>query len=403
MQEAAYSLIPKELRAEAHLRIGMLLAEHTSAAKREEAIFEIVNQLNRGSHLITSVEDRERVADLNLIAGRRAKTSTAYASALKYLKAGQALLAEETWERNYAFVFAIEYLIAECELLTAEMGAAEIRLAQLTERARTRHDFCVVTRLRLTLYTTLDRCDRSVDVFLEWLRRDGTTWSNHPTREDVMHEYERIWTLLGSRQIEDLLGVTLITDRDVLDTLDVFTEIATPSILFDEHFSSLVACRLVTLSLEHGNSDAAPFAYVWFGMFVGPRFDNYEAGFRFGQLGYDLVEKRGLIRYQARTYMSMGAMVKPWAEHAASGRELVRRAFDLAYRIGDLTFASYSWDQLITICLAVGDPLAEVQIEAENGLTICQASTIWSGDRALRRAARADTISPRIDPAPWVL
>src|SRR4029077_7209264 len=56
VQEAAYSLIPKEQRAEAHLRIGMLLAAHTPEAKRDEAIFEIVNQLNRGSHLITSVK-----------------------------------------------------------------------------------------------------------------------------------------------------------------------------------------------------------------------------------------------------------------------------------------------------------------------------------------------------------
>ena len=104
MQEAAYSLIPKELRAEAHLRIGMLLAAHTPPAKREEAIFEIVNQLNRGSHLIVSVEERERVADLNLIAGRRAKISTAYDSALRYLRAGIALLTEETWERNYELV-----------------------------------------------------------------------------------------------------------------------------------------------------------------------------------------------------------------------------------------------------------------------------------------------------------
>ena len=108
VQEAAYSLIPKGLRAEAHLRIGMLLAAQTPPAKREEAIFEIVNQLNRGSHLITSVEDRERVADLNLIAGRRAKTSTAYDSALKYLRAGSTLLTEETWERNYELVFAID-------------------------------------------------------------------------------------------------------------------------------------------------------------------------------------------------------------------------------------------------------------------------------------------------------
>src|SRR5262249_778791 len=85
VQEAADSLIPDELRAEAHLRIGQLLAAHTPPEKREERIFEIVNQLNRGAHLITSAQERERVAELNLIAGRRAKTSTAYASALKYL------------------------------------------------------------------------------------------------------------------------------------------------------------------------------------------------------------------------------------------------------------------------------------------------------------------------------
>ena len=372
VQEAAYSMIPPPLRAAAHLRIGMLLAAHTPAAKREEAIFEIVNQLNRGSHLLVSVEDRERVAELNLIAGRRAKVSTAYASALKYLVAGRELLTEETWERQYRLIFATEYLMAECELLTAEKAAAETRLAELPRRANNRHDFCAATRLRLTLYTTLDRCDRAVDVFLEWLRSEGTVWSNRPTREDVLREYERIWTLLAGRQIEELMDLPLIVDPEVLDTLDVFTEIVTPSILFDEHLSTLVVCRLVTLSLEHGNSDAACFAYVWLAMFAGARLNNYKDGARFGQLGYDLVEKRGLVRYQARTYMSLGAMVIPWSQHVAAGRDLVRRAFDAAYRIGDLTFASYSWDQLITICLAVGDPLAEVQVECENGLAFAQ-------------------------------
>jgi PAS domain S-box-containing protein len=168
------------------------------------------------------------------------------------------------------------------------------------------------------------------------------------------------------------MELPLVVDPEVLDTLDVFTEIVTPSILFDEHLSTLVVCRLVTLSLEHGNSDAACFAYVWLAMFAGPRLGNYRDGFRFGQLGYDLVEKRGLTRYQARTYMSVGAMVMPWSQHVATGRDLVRRAFDIAYRIGDLTFASYSWDQLITICLAVGDPLAEVQVECENGLAFAR-------------------------------
>ena len=53
VQEAAYALIPDSLRAEAHLRIGRLLARTHAPDKREEAIFEIVNQLNRGVALIT--------------------------------------------------------------------------------------------------------------------------------------------------------------------------------------------------------------------------------------------------------------------------------------------------------------------------------------------------------------
>jgi len=372
VQEAAYSLIPNESRAEAHLRIGMILAANTPPARRDEAMFEIVNQLNRGSHLIASAAERERVADLNLIAARRAKSSTAYDSALKYLRAARDLLTEETWELNYELMFSIECLMAECELLTAEKTAAENRMTRLAERARNRHDFCVATRLRLTLYTTLDRSDRCAEVFVDWLRRDGTLWSIHPTREDVMREYEHIWELLGDRAIEDLIDLPLITDPDVLDTLNVFTEIMTPSQLFDEHLNSLVICRLVTLTLEHGNCDASCFAYVWLAMFAGPRFNNYRDGFRFGQLGYDLVEKRGLTRYQARIWMNMGSTVLPWAKHVASGRELVRRAFDAAYRIGDLTFASYSWDQLVTVCLAAGDLLADVQTECERGLAFAR-------------------------------
>ena len=265
-------------------------------------------------------------------------------------------------------MFSIEYLLAECELLTADMQAAEIRVSRLAERARGRHDYCVATRLRILLYTNWAKSDQAIDVFLEWLRRDGTVWSKHPTREEAMREYARTWTLLGSRQIEELVNQPLITDPEILDTLDVFSEGAPASFFFDEHLSSLVICRMVSLSLEYGNCDASCFGYVWMAFLAGPRFDNYRDGFRFGQLGLDLVEQRGLMRYQARTYLCVGALVIPWTTHPASGRELVRRAFDAAYRVGDLAYVGYGFHVSITMSLTVGTPLAEVQAEAESGL-----------------------------------
>ncbi|QAU42733.1 histidine kinase [Bradyrhizobium guangdongense] len=371
VQEAAYSLIPQESRAETHLRIGTLMAARVPPDKLEENIFEIVSQLNRGSNLILSIADRERIAELNLIAGRRAKLSTAYASALNCLHAGRGLLTDETWNRNYDLIFSIEALLAECELLTADISAAEDRLSKLADRARTAHEIALVARLRVTLYILVGS-PRGTEVFIEYQRRLGEEWSPHPTDEEVKREYDRVISLLDSREIQQLVDLPLITNPDVLDMQDVFAEVVMVASFTDANLYALVLCRMVGLSLEYGNSDASCFAYVSLGTVAGSRFGNYEVGFQLGKLGYDLVEKHGLLRYQARVYLRFGLCIMPWTRHINTGRELIRRAFDAANTIGDFTFAAYSYNFLNTNLIAAGDPLDYVQHEAERGLEFAQ-------------------------------
>src|SRR5215472_6666204 len=109
----------------------------------------------------------------------------------------------------------------------------------LAERSKSAHDVALVTRLRLTLYTTVDRSDRAVEVFLEYWRGRGTDWSPHPTEEEVLREYDHIWSWLGNRQIEGLVDLPLITNPDVLDVLDVFTEVVTPALFIDAKLLAL--------------------------------------------------------------------------------------------------------------------------------------------------------------------
>jgi predicted ATPase/signal transduction histidine kinase len=372
VQEAAYSLIPEELRAEAHLRIGRLLAAHTAPEQREEAIFEIVNQLNRGAALITLQEERDQVAELNLIAGKRAKASTAYASALKYLIAGAALLANNSWARRHALTFALELNRAECEFLTGELVAAEKRLTELSSRAVNTVELASVACLRVDLYMTLDQSDRAVGVGLEYLGHLGIEWSPHPSADEARREYERIWKNLGSRAIEELIDLSLMSDPASLATLDVLTKVLPAALFTDAKLLSLATCRAISLSLEHGNSDGSCVAYVYLGVIAGTHFGDYRAGFQFGQLGYELVEERGLKRFQARTYLAFGSQVMPWTKHVRAGRDLVRRAFEAANKIGDLTYGGYSCENLNTNLLAAGDPLPEVQDEAEDGLEFAQ-------------------------------
>src|SRR5262249_62055082 len=113
---------------------------------------------------------------------------------------------------------------------------------------------------------------------------------------------------------------------------------------------------------EHGNSDGSCFAYVWLGNLLGARIGNYRAGFSFGKLGLDLVEHRGLRRFEARVYLLFG-IVSPWMQPVRTGISLVRRAFQAANRVGDVAFAGYSHNALIPCLLATGEPLHDMQRE----------------------------------------
>ncbi|HTI17411.1 MAG TPA: AAA family ATPase [Trinickia sp.] len=373
VQEAVYSLIAEEQRGEMHLRIGRLLAEQAPDKKLEEAVFEIVNQLNRAFPLITSQAERERLAEFNLIAGQRAMASSAYAAALNYLIAGEALLGDDCWLHQRELIFALELNRAQCEFLTGSLAAADERLTALVARAHDVLEHASVACLRVDLYASLSQIGRAVAVGLDYLRHLDIEWSPHPTQVQARSEYERIWSTLGDRPIEALVELPLMSEPVSLATLDVLTKLAVPALYTDENLVLLVICRIVNLSLERGHSDGSCFAYEWLGgMIAGPRFGDSETGLRFGRLGCELVEKRGLKRFEARTYMNFGNVILPWRRHVRAGRELVHRAFEAANRSGDVTFAAYSRNHLNTNLLAAGDPLDAVQREAETGLAFAQ-------------------------------
>jgi len=372
VQEGAYSLIPEELRDQAHLRIGRLLLTRIAPEKRGEAIFDIVNQLNRGAGLIIQGEEREQLAELNLLAGQRAKGSTAYASALNYLVAGAALLPADSWTRRHNLIFELELNRAECEFLTGALAEAEERLAALSYQAANTVERATVACLRMDVCTTLDQTGRTIVVALDYLRHVGIEWSPHPTEAETRSEYEQIRSHLGGGAIEDVIDSPLMKDPETLATVNVLSKVLAPAFFTDRNLDSLATCRAVNLSLERGNCDASCFAYVTLGRIAGTRFGDYKMGFRFGQLGYELVEQRGLKRFQASTYLGFSTFVVRWTRHVRSCLDLTRRAFEAANKNGDLTYASYCSTHLISDLLVAGDPLSEVQREAEQGLAFVQ-------------------------------
>jgi PAS domain S-box-containing protein len=388
IQEAAYSLVPEDARAGGHLRIGRLLLAHTPLEKREEIIFDMVNQYNRGAKLIVSEEERFLVAELNLIAGKRAKGSTAYASALNYLIAGVELLGDHGWESRHALTFALELERAGCEFLTGEITAADDRLSALSNRAATTVERAALACLHMDVCMTRDQNGRAVAVALQCLRHVGIDSSPNPTEQEARQEYDRMWLSLRGRDVAELIDLPVISEPRFTATLDVLERSLTPALFTDANLLSVLICKLVSLSLEHGHTGASCTGYIWLGMIAGPQFGNYKAGLQFGQLGYDLTERHGLERSKALTYLSFGVIIIPWSKHVRAGAELIRQAFDAANAIGDLTTATSCGVDLFGNLLVAGDSLADVQREAERSLEFAQKtrSSLWSDISATQLA-----------------
>jgi PAS domain S-box-containing protein len=366
IQQAAYSLIPVAERAEVHLRIGRVLLANMTADELAEHVFDVANQLNRGAGLLVDRDEKVRVAALDLGAGRRAKASAAYASACVYLAAGMALVDDSDWSGHYSLMFDLRLERAECAFLTGDFALAERLIAQLLEHGASSIDVAAVYERKVLLHIVRSENVQAVDQGLTCLRLFGIDVPAHPTPQQVKAEYEMIWSNLGERPVESLLDLPLMIDPELRTAMRLLSILLEAAHATDAHLFCLLLCRMVNLGVHDGAGGDFALACGCLGFTLGPVFGRYRDSYRFAKLGYDLMEKHGLVAYRAILEHSMGRMCV-WTEPIANAIEFHRAAVRSAIDTGNLTFACYSMAHINTMMLLRNDPLENVWRESERG------------------------------------
>src|SRR5882672_8184756 len=367
IQQAACSLIPEERRAEVHLRIGRALLASTTADQLAEHLFDVANQLNRGTGRLIERDEKEQVATINLRAGRKAKASAAYASARAYFAAGMALLDESDWGSHHELTFSLWLERAECEILSGTFVKADQLIVELLQRAASNVELAHASCLKVDLHVVKGENPQAIDSGLTCLRLFGIDLPAHPTWEQIQAEYETVWPILNGRPIESLIDLPLMTDPERQAVMHVLSVLVAPAYFTDPHLCCLQVCRMVNVSMQHGTSAASAFAYVQFGLYLGRNFHRYREGYRFGRIACDMVEKYGFISSQAKVYVTMAA-VAFWAQPIATAIDFLRAGSRTAIETGDLVWACYSMFNSVANLLVRNDPLDAVWRESESGL-----------------------------------
>ncbi len=172
-------MIPEEGRADTHLRIGQMLTTMTPD-QLDEHLFDVASQFNRGAARLIDREEKARVAAIDLRAGRRAKASSAYASACVYLAGGMDVLDDRDWDRQYELMLHMRLERAECVFLSGNFERAEQLIAELLARAASKLDQAAVYHQKILLHTVKSENTEAVDTALTCLRLFDIDIPAHP-------------------------------------------------------------------------------------------------------------------------------------------------------------------------------------------------------------------------------
>jgi PAS domain S-box-containing protein len=387
IQQAAYSLISEEHRAEVHLALGRALLAGMTPDQLGEHIFDMANQFSLGAAQLIDRDEQVQVATIDLRAGRKAKASAAYASACVYLATGMTLLDESDWRSQYELMFGLWLERAECEFLAGRFDQAESLIEELLRRAASKVDQAAVYHLKVLVHTVKSENMQAVDSALTCLRLFGIDLPAHPTFEHVHAEYESVWRTFDGRPTESLISLPMMTDPEVQAAMQMLSVLGPPAYFTDFHSFCLIACRMVKIAMQHGISDASALGFAILGFISGPVFHRYGEGCRFVKLACDLVEKHRFIANQPKVYHAAGT-VAFWTQPIETAIDSMRAAFRTAMETGDLTFACYGMYQVVTGLLLRNDPLDAVWRESEVALDFARETKYGDAADIIRSQQR---------------
>ncbi len=353
VQQAAYFLIPEDEKQTTHLKLGRLLLNNISASEQQEKIFQIVSQLNMGLGLITQQIERNQLAQLNLVAGRKAKASTAYTAAVQYLTLGIELLAADSWQNQYALTLALYEEAAEAEYLNTNFEQA-ITLADLILQQTTHLlDRIKTYELKVQIYIAQDQQVQAIETGLKALEQLKISL--------ILPDVEQDNYLKRLPELTSLANIPEMSNPESLAALRLLSSITPPVHHVKPDMFPSVALTMLHLCLEEGHSSLAAYVYGIYGLFLCAVIQDVDAAYHSGQISLQLLEQYHAKELSSKIYMLFGAFICACKEHGRNTLKLLRESMQCGLEIGDMENASYAMMAECTHLFLIGEPLNSIE------------------------------------------
>jgi PAS domain S-box-containing protein len=344
IQEVAYSLISEELKPATHLRIGRLLLDGLSKEDIHHRLFDIVNQLNHGIHLITDPNEKELLIKLNLEAGRRAKSSIAYSSAKNFLNHARQLLPSDSWETSYEKTYQLYLDLFECDYLSGDIEGAEELFKEIRKNLKSQLDTANIYALQAKLLTISGKYGEALKRLLEGIEllNIHIPQSTDEIKATINEEIKSIPINLRNRNVSELLEGPTISDPAVRLSITLFSEAIKSSYNSNPSLFPLLIFRALNITLQSGNMKDTSFIYSCYATFLQTLYNDVSSATEFMELALKLNDKFENAQLKGALLQIYGGAINFYRKHVATCRPMMEEAFVASVNVGDFIFAAYN-------------------------------------------------------------
>ncbi|MCB9569623.1 MAG: AAA family ATPase [Myxococcales bacterium] len=364
VQQAAYSLLTEAESRRNHLNIGRLLLAGATRGEVDEIIFAVVNHLNVASPLITSREERIRLAGLDLNAGRRAKQAIAYEAAVSYLRQGTALLPADTWSTCYELTFDLYRERVQAEHLAGNFEEAMTLFAPLLDNARSDLERAEIYEVKATLETAQKQNRAAIDSANAGLRLLGLQIPQAGSIPAILQMLAKVQWALRGRRAQDLMDLPEMSDRRKIVTLRLLIAIAPAAYFVDAKIFSIILLQIAHISIRYGLSEISAFGFAGYGIVLSGAIGAHAAAYEFGRLALQLNEHFRNPWLDAKLDFMVATFMASWLRPLPEIHDQLTRGSQRGLQTGDLTYASFAGGYAMLILLVEGQPLDRVQAAA---------------------------------------
>ncbi|MEH2198162.1 trifunctional serine/threonine-protein kinase/ATP-binding protein/sensor histidine kinase [Nostoc sp.] len=374
VQQAAYSLIPDDQKQRTHLKIGKLLLKNTAPEAIEMNVFDIVNQLNNGVELLDQISERYELAQLNLIAGKKAKTSTAYKAAIKHFLIGIEILPEDSWQTDYHITFKLYREYAECQYLTGCLNEAEQLFDVALQYAQNKFDLADIYCLKLALKVTQGENLPAYEAGLSGLSVLGMSVPASEEGQQALLEttLKQIQNKLETVETADLFDLPAMSDPARKVCMSILPDLWGAAYTGGNQLLTILSILLmVETSLTYGNAESSGCAYCLYGMTLTIQGD-YRSAYEFATLGRKLDRRFNSVKFIPKTNNVFAHTINPYNRPLVENVAVYQQSFQVSNETGDSLFGIWTVVFIIWTHLLKGDYLSDVYAETEKYLSYIQ-------------------------------